>query len=102
MSASATRRLVWRGNVQGVGFRASVQRAAAHGRVDGWVRNRTDGSVEALLVGTADAIDAVVQALSREWGAQISSVDSRDDPPTSVDGFRIVATVSPTASEAKR
>jgi acylphosphatase len=101
MSGPATRRLVWRGNVQGVGFRASVQRAATRGHVDGWVRNRTDGSVEALLVGSSDAIDAVVQSLSREWGAQISSVDSRDEPPTAVDGFRIVATVSPAPSETK-
>lgn len=102
MSAAVARRLVWRGNVQGVGFRTSVQRAATRGRVDGWVRNRTDGSVEALLVGNSEAIDGVVQSLSREWGSHVSSVDSKDEPPTSVNGFRIVATVSPSATGTNR
>jgi len=95
MSAAAARRLVWRGNVQGVGFRISVQYAATRGSVDGWVRNRTDGSVEALFVGTTEAIDSVVQELSQEWSSNVTHVDAKDEPPTRVDGFRIVATVSP-------
>lgn len=95
MSAAAARRLVWRGNVQGVGFRISVQYAATRSNVDGWVRNRTDGSVEALLVGSVEAIDAVTLSLSQEWGSNISHVDTKDEPPTKVDGFRIVATASP-------
>jgi acylphosphatase len=49
------------GRVQGVGFRASAQREAAGLRVTGWVRNRWDGDVEALLEGTPDAVDAMVR-----------------------------------------
>ncbi len=55
-------RLRVEGRVQGVGFRAFVERAAqAHG-LDGWVRNRRDGGVEAVLAGPPDAVDAVVAA----------------------------------------
>ena len=44
------------GRVQGVGYRAWVEdRARAHG-LEGWVRNRNDGSVEALFSGPADAV----------------------------------------------
>ena len=44
------------GRVQGVGFRAFVERAAAQLGVRGWVRNRRDGSVEAVIAGVAIAL----------------------------------------------
>lgn len=48
------------GRVQGVYFRGSLQREAENRRVAGWVRNRMDGSVEAVLHGEAGAVNAVV------------------------------------------
>ena len=55
-------RLYIRGRVQGVWFRGwTCQQAIARG-LAGWVRNRRDGSVEALLVGAADAVEAMVAA----------------------------------------
>jgi acylphosphatase len=59
-SAMMARRLVIRGRVQGVGFRYAMLEAAASRGVTGWVRNRRDGSVEALVQGEADELDAVV------------------------------------------
>ena len=54
-----------RGRVQGVGFRAYVQyKANSHG-VMGWVRNRSDGSVEAVLHGETAAVQAVIDAAHR-------------------------------------
>jgi acylphosphatase len=50
------------GRVQGVWFRGwTVETAAARG-LRGWVRNRRDGRVEALLIGPADAVEAVIRA----------------------------------------
>jgi acylphosphatase len=48
------------GRVQGVGFRYALQREAIAQGLEGWVRNRRDGSVEALLQGDAAALDAVI------------------------------------------
>jgi acylphosphatase len=48
------------GRVQGVGFRYAMQQEAQRLGVTGWVRNRRDGSVEALAQGSADAVDALV------------------------------------------
>jgi acylphosphatase len=61
------------GRVQGVGYRASLaQMATAHG-LRGWVRNRLDGSVEAVLSGPADACDAVIRWSHR--GPPLARVD---------------------------
>jgi acylphosphatase len=55
-----TRHLRIRGRVQGVGFRMYLQREAQRHGVTGWVRNRHDGSVEAVVQGEAEAVEAVI------------------------------------------
>jgi acylphosphatase len=73
--ATIAARLVIAGRVQGVGFRAWTCRQALRRSVRGWVRNRADGSVEALLIGEADAVDAVVEACREGPGmAQVEGV----------------------------
>lgn len=59
------RRLVIRGRVQGVGFRYFFERTAHRLGVTGWVRNRADGSVEAVVDGPADALEAMI-----DWARQ--------------------------------
>lgn len=54
------RRLVIRGVVQGVGFRYSMANKAQELGVSGWVRNRRDGSVEAVIAGDPQAIAAMI------------------------------------------
>lgn len=48
-----------RGRVQGVFFRGNLKQQADMHRVTGWVRNRADGSVEALLQGSPDSVSTV-------------------------------------------
>src|ERR1700753_2845044 len=70
------RRAIVHGNVQGVFFRDSTrQRADAHG-VAGWVRNRSDGAVEAVLEGAPEAVDRLLRFL--ETGPPHASVDHVD------------------------
>ena len=65
-------RLVIIGKVQGVGFRAWVEDAARARGLRGWVRNRRDGSVEAMLAGDADAIAQIAKAC--ETGPRLATV----------------------------
>ena len=64
------------GYVQGVGFRYSMAEEAERLGVTGWVRNRRDGTVEAVLDGDPDALEAIV-AWARQGprGAQVSGVE---------------------------
>ena len=55
-----TRHLRIRGRVQGVGFRMYMLREAQRHGVAGWVRNRHDGSAEAVVHGEAGAVEAVI------------------------------------------
>ena len=57
-----TRRLIVTGRVQGVGFRHFISRCAQELNVTGWVRNRRDGSVEALFSGPTAVVDDMVAA----------------------------------------
>ena len=58
------RRIVVHGRVQGVFFRDSTRALASRQGVAGWVRNREDGSVEALLEGSASGVQAVIEFAS--------------------------------------
>lgn len=61
MSTSlVTRRLRIEGAVQGVGYRDSMCREARRHAVAGWVRNRPDGSVEALVQGGREAVESII------------------------------------------
>jgi acylphosphatase len=58
--APVTCRLVVSGRVQGVGYRVFLTREARAAGVAGWVRNRRDGTVEAVVQGSADAVEQVI------------------------------------------
>jgi acylphosphatase len=77
-------RLRIEGRVQGVGYRAWLEREARSRGLRGWVRNRRDGSVEALLIGEADAVEAVIAACAR--GPRHASVTDVERSPAADDG----------------
>lgn len=77
------------GIVQGVGFREFLAMAAVRNRLDGWVRNRSDGSVEALVSGPTKAVEAFVGAATQgPRGARVSSVDLHNSEPPAEKGFQ--------------
>jgi acylphosphatase len=87
----ATRRLIVTGRVQGVGYRDSLSAEAQRHGLTGWVRNRRDGSVEAVLQGTQEAIDATIAwarrgpALARVTNVRIDQAG--DEPEENYSGF---------------
>lgn len=84
------RRLVVRGLVQGVGYRWSLSREARRLGVRGWVRNRPDGTVEAVAEGSEEAVEALVAwCRSGPGGAQVTGVDVTDEAPEGLSGFDI-------------
>lgn len=68
-----------RGRVQGVGYRAWIEMVAAEQGIEGWVRNRRDGSVEALFAGSEEVVLAMIE-LCRDGppGARVASIDQRE------------------------
>lgn len=90
-----TRRLLIDGRVQGVGFRWALTAEATALGLKGWVRNRRDGSVEALIHGTPDAVEALtVWAWHGPSSARVDRVLSNDEPGSAAEfsgaagGFR--------------
>ena len=66
---------------KGVGFRAWVCHHAELNGLEGWVRNRRDGAVEALLSGPDDLVDAMLKACRQgPAGSHVQSVDVLPDP----------------------
>jgi acylphosphatase len=71
-------RVVIRGRVQGVGYRAWTEYEASERGIAGWVRNRRDGSVEALFAGAESDIHAMIEACRQgPPGARIVTIDQR-------------------------
>ena len=78
-----TRRLAIHGLVQGVGFRYSMQREAERLGVSGYVRNRSDGSVEAVVQGSAQQVESITAWARR--GPRSARVDSVEESPAQGD-----------------
>jgi acylphosphatase len=76
---NVTRHVEFRGRVQGVGFRAFVEEVASRNGIEGWVRNRRAGSVEAVFSGAAGAVESVIAVCSRgPRQAEVDAVDQRE------------------------
>ena len=97
MSGEVIRLLRIRGRVQGVGYRAFAQEQATRLNLSGWARNRSDGSVEALVAGEESTVDALIARL-REGppGARVVAVEALDAAPEALAGYRGDFVVLPT------
>ena len=79
MSSDIVRHVVVRGLVQGVGYRAFVEHEARQRGLHGWVRNRRDGSVEAVLAGAPAVVEAIIEACRRgPLSARVDALVQRD------------------------
>jgi acylphosphatase len=77
-TGTIVRHVTIRGRVQGVGFRAWTEYEALRRGVEGWVRNRRDGSVEAVFAGPAEAVEAMIASCRQgPPGARVEKLDER-------------------------
>lgn len=84
------RRVIVNGRVQGVFFRDSTRREAEAAGVAGWVTNRADGAVEAVLEGDAAAVERVIDFCRRgPRRAEVERVDVREEAPEGLAGFEV-------------
>jgi acylphosphatase len=84
------RRVIVHGRVQGVFFRDSIRRLAQQRGVSGWVANRWDGTVEAVLEADDEAVERLVEfAHQGPRGAQVESVEVFNEEPEGLTGFSV-------------
>jgi acylphosphatase len=81
------RHMLVQGRVQGVGYRAFVEHEALRRGLEGWVRNRRDGSVEAVFKGEEAAVTAIIEACRR--GPYSARVDALDQHEASEDELKL-------------
>ena len=81
------RQVMIAGRVQGVGYRAWVDHCARNNDLEGWVRNRRDGSVEALFAGPEEVVSEMIASCRR--GPSSARVDAVRDEPASPDALNL-------------
>jgi acylphosphatase len=90
MSEPTRVRVVVHGRVQGVFFRDTVRQAARERGVAGSVRNRPDGTVEAVFEGERGALQALVELCRRgPSGARVERVEVSEERPEGLSGFEV-------------
>ena len=97
---SAIRHVIVHGRVQGVGFRAFVEHEALRRGLEGWVRNRRDGSVEAVFAGSLEIVEAMIEACrGGPFGARVDVLHQRGGADDDLKGRRLgeLFSVLPTA-----
>lgn len=93
MPAVRTVRVVVRGDVQGVSYRAWTENEARSLGLDGWVRNRRDGTVEAVFSGEAAAVRRILEACrDGPPAAIVTDVEASPAAEPPAPGFRILPT----------
>lgn len=75
-------KVIYRGRVQGVGFRMTTSRVARSFEVTGWVKNMPDGSVELEVEGTATEIKRFRQQLEETMAHHLREIGAEDFPYT--------------------
>ena len=73
-------KVVFRGRVQGVGFRYTTCRIADKYSLTGFVRNRPDGTVEALMQGPATQIDLCISEIKDHFGRYVRNISQAEAP----------------------
>ena len=93
MSTDITKHVIISGRVQGVGFRYFTKKSAESLGVSGWVKNLRSGDVEAVLQGSSESVDEMMNRLEAgPTTARVDEIKELEDMPTAqkrVNGFNV-------------
>src|ERR1700692_1422318 len=79
MSTQVIRHITFRGRVQGVGYRAFVEYEALTRGIEGWVRNRRDGTVEAVFAGPEKSVNEMIETCRHgPLPAHVDAINQRE------------------------
>ena len=93
MTVGRTVRLRIAGAVQGVGYRYWTEEAAAELGLSGWVRNRRDGTVEAVISGSPQAVEQKIERCRKgPRASRVTSIDVQEEPAEPSPGFEVLPT----------
>ncbi len=84
-----SKRVIYTGHVQGVGFRYTARSIAQGFAIAGFVRNAPDGSVELAAEGEAAEVTRFLDALARQMAEFIDNRQEQDQPVQGYTGFEI-------------
>jgi|SRR6516225_8085685 acylphosphatase len=86
---AVAKHVVYRGRVQGVGFRYTAKEAAQEFAVSGYVRNLPSGEVEVTVEGEESVVDAFLDQIASRMAGCIKDVNTKPVPPTGYREFQI-------------
>ena len=87
--AMVAKKVIYSGNVQGVGFRYTAQHLAGSFAVAGYVHNLASGEVELVIEGAQDQVDAFLTRIGQAMGRYIQSTSVQEEAEQGLQGFRI-------------
>ena len=87
---TVSKRVVYSGRVQGVGFRYTARELSRDFEICGTVRNRADGSVELVAQGQADEVDGFLSAIAARMRGYISKQTVEEMAAGNFQGFQII------------
>jgi acylphosphatase len=87
--ATVSKRVIYSGRVQGVGFRYTARQLADSFPVAGFVRNQSNGDVELVAEGEAAAVNGFLAAVAKLMQGYVTNTDVRDQSPEGYSAFEI-------------
>jgi acylphosphatase len=86
---NCSKRVVYTGRVQGVGFRFTTQHLAKAFPIGGYVRNQADGTVEVVVEGATDVVDGFLAAVAVKMAEYVTETTVEDREPEGLNRFQI-------------
>lgn len=83
------KKIIFYGDVQGIGFRFQASRSARKHKIAGWVKNNSDGSVTLVTEGSEKNIESLINYLKNYFQGKIENIEENIEKEEELEGFKI-------------